>query len=164
MDSLYKQSERWKALLEGCWHIDEETGEVFSPEDIDEVQASFEEKAENVALYVKNLEAEIKALRDEEESLRARRVRKERHAERLKTYLLDCMNNVGKRSFETTKAAMSLRRVRSVHIADESAVPPEYCKTTVKTAPDKRAIGYALKEGKSVPGCALAERDSISIK
>lgn len=164
MATLYQLTERWNSLLEGCWHVDEETGEVFSPEDIDEVQASFEEKAENVALFVKNLEAEAKALRDEEESLRARRVRKERHAERLKTYLLDCMNNVGKRSFETSKAAMSLRRVKSVHIADESAVPPEYCKTTVKTAPDKRAIGYALKEGKSVPGCAFAERDSISIK
>lgn len=164
MATLYQLTERWNNLLEGCWHVDEETGEVFSPEDIDEVQASFEEKAENVALFVKNLDAEIKAIKDEEETLRARRVRKERHAERLRAYLLDCMNNVGKRTFETSKAAMSLRRVKSVHIADENAIPPEYCKTTVKTAPDKRAIGYALKEGKSVPGCALAERDSISIK
>lgn len=164
MATLYQLTERWNTLLEGCWHVDEETGEVFTPEDIDEVQASFEEKAENVALYIKNLEANAAAIKAEEEALRARRQRDERHAERLKTYLLDCMNQVGKRTFETPKAALSMRKTKSVHISDESAIPPEYCKTTVKTAPDKRAIGYALKEGKSVPGCALAERDSITIK
>jgi len=164
MATLYQLTERWNTLLEGCWHVDEETGEVFTPEDIDEVQASFEEKAENVALFIKNLEADAKAMRDEEESLRARRQRNERHAERLKNYLLECLGKAGKRSFETPKALVSLRRSTVASVLDESAVPPEFLKTSIRTTPDKRAIKYALKEGKSIPGCALATHDTISIR
>lgn len=164
MATLYQLTDRWLAALDGAWTVDEETGEVFTPDDIDEIQASLDEKVESVACYMKNLKADSEAMKAEEEALRARRQRLERHHERLGAYLADCLSLAGRRRVETTRADVSLRRVTSVSVEDEAAVPPEYVKTTIKTAPDKRAISYALKEGREVPGCSLAERDAIQVR
>lgn len=164
MATLYQLTDRWLAALDGAWTVVEETGEVFDPADIDEISADLDEKVENIACYLKNLSSDAEAIKAEEEALKARRQRLERHHDRLAAYLTEQLARAGKRRVETTRADVSLRRTKSVRIEDEMLVPQEFIKTTVKTAPDKRAIGYALKEGKAVPGCMLAEYDSLQVR
>ena len=48
--------------------IDEETGEIKDYEAFEELQMQKEEKIENTALWYKNLVAESKAIREEENS------------------------------------------------------------------------------------------------
>lgn len=54
---------------------------------LEEVTLGFKEKAERVALFVRNLQATAKAVKEEEERLRARRKSHENAAASLKTYL-----------------------------------------------------------------------------
>ena len=164
MERLYKLTDRWLAALDGAWTVDEETGEVFDPADIDEIEASLDEKVENIACYLKDLKAYAEAIKAEEESLKERRQTIERKHDRLAAYLTDQLTRSGKRRVETTRADVSLRRVKSVQIEDEGAIPDKYIRTTVRTAPDKRAISNDLKSGVEVPGCSLAERDSLQVR
>lgn len=164
MATLYQLTDRWLAALDGAWSYDEETGEVFDPADIDEIEASFNEKVENIACYIKNIKSDIHAIRTEEDALKERRQRYERHAERLGAYLSDQMARAGRRRIETTRADVSLRRVTSVQVEDEDAVPEEFVRTTIRKTPDKRMISHAIRDGIEVPGCSIVERDSIQVR
>lgn len=164
MATLYQLTDRWLAALDGAWTVDEETGEVFDPADIDEIHADLNEKVENIAVYIKNMRSDAEALKAEEDMLKDRRQRLERHVERLGTYLTEQLSRAGKRRVETTRADVSLRSTKSVLVEDELLVPEEYIRETVKRMPDKRAISRDLKDGKSVPGCTLVERDSLNIR
>jgi outer membrane murein-binding lipoprotein Lpp len=58
------------------------------------IEAEFEDKAENIAVFVKELAAEADALKKEENALAARRKSREKTIERLKSYLLRSMEQV----------------------------------------------------------------------
>ena len=65
------------------------------------IEAEFDVKAENIACYIKNMNAEIKALKAEEDALKRRRKAFENSVERLKGYLLGSMNAIGRRKIDT---------------------------------------------------------------
>lgn len=77
----------------------EETGGELTPELealLDAATGDFSEKVERVALKVKALEAEAKAIRDEESRLSARAKSRETGAKRLKEYVQRQMEAAGK--------------------------------------------------------------------
>ena len=76
---------------------------------LDGIEQEFEVKAENIAVFIKELNAEIEALKQEEERLRARRKAKENKAESLKDYLKSCMICIGRLKIDTVKARISIR-------------------------------------------------------
>lgn len=164
MATLYQLTDRWLSAINGAWTVDEETGEVFSPDDIESIEASLDEKVESVACYMKNIKADAEAIKAEEEALKARRQRLERHHDRLGAYLTECMSRSGRRRVETTRADVSLRRATGVLVVDESVIPEQFIRTTVRRSPDKRAISHELRDGGVVPGCVLEERDSIQVR
>ncbi len=68
--------------------VDPETGELLVDNDaLDALMMERESKIENIACYVKNLAADVKALKDEETALAERRKATEKKAERLRDYL-----------------------------------------------------------------------------
>lgn len=90
---LYEINEQLYNLLENGFDMDcinLETGEILE----DMVQTKIEEleieeavKIENIALYIKDILSDSKALKDEETALCARRKAKENKAESLKSFL-----------------------------------------------------------------------------
>ena len=52
--TLWEVDKRIRDILENGMHIDEETGEVLLPEDLDSLNIERDEKIEGIALYVKN--------------------------------------------------------------------------------------------------------------
>lgn len=50
-------------------YVDTETGEVISQEEFDQLNIDREEKIESICLWIKNLKAEAKAIKEEEENL-----------------------------------------------------------------------------------------------
>lgn len=163
MNSLYEISAEYLKALESL-EVDEETGEILNYEAVDALGGQFEEKAESVACYVKNLSAFVAALKSEEESLSARRKSAERKVENMKTYLSSCMDAVGRDKVETAKARVSFRKSVAVQIVDEGRVPKKFLVKTVTTKPDKTEIKKAIQEGKKVAGAALVENRNIQIK
>lgn len=84
------------------------------------IEGEFDEKAENIAVYIKLMLAMAKTIKAEEDNLKARRKRCEKSAERMKTYLLNSMQEIGKKKIEMPKALLSVRNnAPSLVIDDE---------------------------------------------
>ena len=71
---------------------------------VEALDAQFEDKAESVACYIKNLSAFAADLKAEEENLSARRKTVEHRVDSVKKYLSSCLVTVGKDKVETAKA------------------------------------------------------------
>ena len=99
--------------------VDAETGEIIDFDQLDQLTMAREEKLENIALYIKALEAEAAAIREEEKSLAARRKVKENKAIRLREYLADAL---GGQPFETARAALSFRSSQALKVTDGVAL------------------------------------------
>lgn len=150
-----------KAILEFEFIYDEETGEILNAEELDDLKMARETKLENIGLYVKNLEAEAKAIKEEEAALAERRKRKEHKAENLKEYLAYAL---GGQKFETPRIAYSWRRSESIQIADNAQIPNEYLKVKTVTEPNKPMLKKAIKGGESFQGVTLVEKQNLQIK
>lgn len=135
------------------------------------LEGEFDAKAENIAVYIKNMTAEVKALKAEEDALRLRRKAFEKSVERLKDYLLGSMNAIGRRKIDTPRACLSVRRnAESLVVDDEQRfirwaercadnllkyAEPEIRKTDAKKL---------LQSGEELPYVHLTRTESLIIK
>lgn len=141
--------------------IDTESGEIIDPEKLNALQIEREKKIENVALWVKNLNADLRALKAEKEAFAEREKQAKAKIDSLSRWLGGAL---GYTRFETPKVKISFRNSEAVEITDEQAIPKEYLREKIETSPDKAAIKEALKSNFQVPGAALVQNKNISIK
>ena len=141
--------------------VDEETGEVIDFEKLSALTMELSEKIENIALWIKNLEADAEAFKREEEAFEERKKAAANKAESLRRYLDTALNG---QKFATERVSVSFRSSKAVQIAENTELPAEYIKTKVEKMPDKKKIGDALKNGIAVPGCALVTNRNMQIK
>lgn len=148
--------------------VDPDTGEILDYEAFVELQMAKEEKVEGMALWVKNLDAEAKAIRAEEVSLAERRKALEKKSDSLKAYLSEILSGS---KFSTARVACTFRKSKSVEIQDEAAfiqIMQESMRYEFLRykAPEinKTEITNALKAGQEVPGASLVEKLSMTIK
>ena len=123
-----------------------------------------DEKIENVAMWIKNLNAEAKAIREEEKNLAERRKSAENKSESLEKYLDMILSG---EKFSTAKIAISYRKSVAVNIADEETFTKTACPSYLTYQPpkiDRKAISEALKSGAVIEGAELVERNNIQIK
>ena len=150
-----------KAIEEFEWDIDPETGEVLNPYGLDDLQMAREQKCENIALLIKNKEAEKNAVAEQEKVFANRKKTLGNEIDRLKNYLSYSLQG---EKFSTPKVAVSFRKSESVLVKDEYLIPDEYCDFTVMRKPNKKNIKDALKRGEEINGVELLEKRNISIK
>lgn len=146
--------------------MDMETGEITDEEAFDALQMAREQKIEGIGLYIKDLTAEAKAIKDEEAALAARRKSAEAKVERLKN-LLDYALQGGK--FATPRLKVSYRKSQTVEVADGFVAWADENRpdllTYTQPKPSKSAIKDALKAGGIPEGLAHIEsHENISIK
>lgn len=159
--TLWQIDERINKILENDFYIDEETGEVFLTEDLDKLDVERTEKIENIALYVKNLKCEAEAIKNEINNLKMRAEIKEKKAERLTNYLDEIL---GGEKLETSKVALSYRKSTAVKIENEELLPDEFMTIKTDKKPNKVAIAKLLKNGETIIGCELIEKQNLQIK
>lgn len=158
---LYQISDAIRQALDHI-ELDEETGEILSADELHAVEAEAAEKIEATALYLRELDAEAKAAKDEADRMLARVKSMQKRSDYLKAMLLDALHATGK--VKTGRVTVSIRTTKAVEIAEGADLPEAY--TTVKTtvSPNKVAIKQALLDGVEVPGCHLEARESVSIR
>ena len=144
--------------------VDEETGELLGTDALDSVSEQFDNKAENVALYVKNLSALAASIKEEADALTERYKAVSKKIDALKAYLTNCMETVGKTELETGKVRIGFRRSSQIDVFSLDALPEKYRRVKHTWSPDKTLIGMALKDGESVPGVRVIEKNIIQIK
>ena len=143
------------------WEIDADTGEILNPNALDDLQMEREAKIEGVGLKIKNLTAELDAVKREKANFDSRVKSLEKEIEGYKGFLTYALNG---EKFSTPKIAMSFRKSESVIIKDEYLIPDDYCEYTVLRKPNKTNLKKALKDGKEIFGAELIEKQNISIK
>lgn len=152
------------ALEELLNQQDPETGELTCDLDqLDALMMERDEKLEGLALYIKNADAEAKAIREEEKALAERRRSLENKAERAKGFLAE---QLAGEKFSTPKVAVSYRKSEQVEVSmafftEESN---ERFLRFKDPEADKTAIKAALKAGETVPGAEIVSKMNMSIK
>lgn len=158
---LYQISDAIRQALDHI-ELDEETGEILNADALHAVEAQAAEKVEATALYLRELDAEAKAAKEEADRMLARVKSMQKRSDYLKSMLLEALHATGK--VKTARVSVSIRTTKAVEIAEGADLPEAY--TTVKTtvSPNKVAIKQALLDGVEVPGCHLEARESVSIR
>ena len=141
--------------------IDQETGEVMDIDRLEKLNMAKAEKVDNIACWVKNLEADVLAFEAQEKAFADRKAAAKRKIDSLKHYLPDAL---GGQNFSSDRCAVSFRRSKAVSVLDEAVVPAEYMTENTTRTPNKTAIAALLKTGTAVPGCELVERVNPSVK
>ena len=149
-----------KAIEQG---FDEETGEILDTNALEALEIQRDEKIENIALFIKDLTAEAKAIKEEKMNLARRQQTAENKAESLKRYLASCLDG---EKFFTPKVAISYRKSQTVEFIDGFDVNqlPEQYQRRADPEADMTALQNALKEGKEIYGVYLAEHNNTIIK
>lgn len=158
---LYEISDAIRAALDHI-DVDPETGEILNADNLHAVEAEASDKIEATALYLRELDAEAKAAKDEADRMIARVKSMQKRSDYIKSMLLDALHATGK--VKTARVTVSIRTTKAVEIAEGADLPEAY--TTVKTtvSPNKTAIKDALSAGIEVPGCHIEERESVQIR
>ena len=97
-----------------------------------------------MAAYIKNLEAEAKAIKDEELKLYGRRKAKENHASRLKDYLAEAMAVSGHSKLETPRVKLMTRISQAVNVTDLAKLPDIYHRVKITDEADKVVVGTQI--------------------
>lgn len=136
------------------------------------IETEFENKAENVAQFIKSLRAEAEDIREEEKVLAARRKAKEKRAESLIRYLMGCMKQIRREKIETAKCKLTIKKnAESVQCPDEDRLARDLLAMgrteLIRVKPpelDKTALKKALQSGEIINGAALGRTESLIIK
>lgn len=156
--NLYQIKEEIKNAIDEC--IDMETGEIINPELLDSLNEQLNIKRENIALYIKNLVADSKAIDEEIKNLTARKRSINNKVDWLKSYLSSDLNGS---KFETAKVVVSFRKSKSIDIAPNANIPDEFL-IMQEPKPDKTALKKAIQAGAVINGVSIVEKSNISIK
>ena len=153
-------------LLNSGEAIDLETGAIdpVVAEQLELTGQDLEKKIKGTAIVYKQLIADAKMLKEEEDNLVARRKRAERNAELVKARLETAMLQLNMQEFKDTKVNITFRKSQRVEIVNENLLPKEFITEKITYTPSKTAIGEALKQGKTVEGAVLVEAKNIQIK
>lgn len=115
---------------------------------IESVEFDLEQKAEGYVMVIRNLEAQAKAIKDEEKRLREKRLSAENGIERLKKRLFDSMNATGKKKLNAGVFTLSVQKnggaLPVIIDADVENMPKEMLKIDIK--PDTKKIAELLQD------------------
>lgn len=160
--SLYHIDQALEAL------IDPDTGELLDYDAFEQLQMDRERKIENMVCWSKSLDAEAKAIRDEEKELAERRRTMERKRDRLRDYVDRALDG---HPFQTVKCSVSYRKSTAVEITNmenlvQWCLDNGYDSKVTYAAPTvaKSDIAPLLKAGVAVDGAEISERMNMGVK
>jgi hypothetical protein len=165
LPALYVLAQEYQEAAERM--ADMELDEQTIADTLEGMSGALEVKATNVAAFTRNLEATAAAIKDAEAQMAARRKVIERRAESIRAYLLQNMLRASISKIEGPLFRISVRdNPPSVDVFDAALLPSDYLRIPdpPPLAPDKKAIGEALKSGTDVPGARLARSQRLEIK
>ena len=129
------------------------------------MSGELEVKAQNVAHMVRSIEADAAAVAQWGKDAAARAKALESRADALREYLAQNLTACGVEKVEGPGVRISWRKSSAVVIDEPGLVPAEFMRQAElpPPAPDKKAIGEALKAGKVVAGAHIEQRRNLQI-
>ena len=108
MASMYELTANWATVLEMAQDPDIDPQAIADT--LESIGGEIEEKAENSAIIMKELEAEAAKLKAEEQRLKDRRTKVENNIMDIKRRLFDAMKMTGKEKFKTELFSFSIAK------------------------------------------------------
>lgn len=140
--------------------IDAETGEIFDAEAFEQLALERDTKIENACLWIKNLNAEIEALKAEKNAFAQRQKVAENKRDSLKKYITEYLAG---NKYESAKVKVSFRKSESLEISEAAIIPEEYLKYKEPDI-DIAGLKKAIKEGQAFNGISIIENQNLQIK
>ena len=131
---------------------------------LDSIEEAIEVKAENIAKWIRNLEADKKAFEEEEKRFKEKKQAADNRIKSLKLYLEDNMRLTGKTKFKAGFFSFAIQNnPPSVEVFDEALIPKQFLiAQPVKI--DRAGIKELLKAGEEVPGAELKHSTGLRIR
>lgn len=131
---------------------------------LDSIEEAIEDKAENIAKWIRNLEADKKAFEEEEKRFKEKKQAADNRIKSLKLYLEDNMRLTGKTKFKAGFFSFAIQNnPPSVEVFDEALLPERFL---IEQPPkiDRAGIKELLKAGEEVPGAELKQTKGLRIR
>jgi predicted nuclease with TOPRIM domain len=156
---LYRLTQNYVSLMEMAEEMDTDT----LKDTLESIEEEIHDKAENIAKLVKNLNADVDALKTEEKRLADRRKSLENKVIHLKEYLQNQLEVAGLDKVKRPTLTVSIQNnPPSVKVIDEKLLSDFMIPQDPKL--DKKAILTALKEGQEVNGAELFQSRGVRIR
>lgn len=149
--------------------VDMETGEILDAEKLDALQMERKQKLEGVALWIKDLSAEMEAVKTEADKLTTRKKSLEKRIDGLKLWLLHALDG---EKLKTARCNVYQMHSQRLAVANEGELisflqtldnPDRFLKVHDPEL-RKDEIKKALKDGAVIPGAILEDTESIVIR
>lgn len=160
---LYELSGDYLAALDALAEIEDLPPEAIA-DTLAGLAGAWEDKALNVARYIRNLEAEAAAIEEAKKRMDSRAKATANRAARLKEYLQAELERTGLKPKAPDLALRLQANPPSVAIDDASLIPAGYRRTETVTTILKAEIAGALKAGATVPGAHLERSQRLVIQ
>lgn len=172
---LYEIDDALRQIERQGYVVDEETGELLLDpgsdeamrKALDDLSMAKEKKIVNIALLVREREAQAKTLEEERKRLLAKMQSKEkalqRSADRLRAYALEYMGDGEKMRDDLGRVSVSVRMSESTKIDDVDALPDGLFTIERRAAPSAE-IKAAIKERGAIPGAHIEVGRSLQIR
>jgi hypothetical protein len=136
------------------------------------IEGEFDEKAESIAVYYKQLLAEAKMLKAEKAAIAKRQSQKEKQAENLKAYLLNSMQALGRQKIDMPRAVISLKKNAPCLVIDDEISFVEWAeehnlaRLLKYSMPEvkKNDVKALCKNGEAIPFVHMESKQSLSVK
>lgn len=162
---LYEISDIYRNVINAVEN--EEVNYNDIKEALDVIEDDFDNKVDNTACLIKDMQGDVEKMKTEEKNLSQRRKFMEKRIDDLKQYLSYNLLAVGKRKLETSRNKISFRKSSALKIDDEksfAAFYPEYCNVETVYKVDKNRVKQSIKNGEVIEGASVIESDNIQIK
>ena len=162
MSSLYELTGSYLAVQNML--CDEDVDEQMILDTLESIEGELEDKADNYAKIIKELDSMVKARKEEAKRLTNSAKTLENKIEFLKWNLFNTMKATGKTKFATDLFSFSIAKNGGKQgLTIDGVVPAEYTKTVIENDTDK--IRQALEEGTELSFARLEPRgESLRIK
>ena len=128
-----------------------------------ELECDLSTKVENIVRLIKNLQAEVEALKTEEERLARERKTRENKIKNLQGYLFDTISGLEKREVKGGIFTVSIKKNPPKAVVEElNAIPKQFIVNTPSV--DKKMLKEALKNGEIIEGAKLVQEESLKIR
>jgi len=160
--SLYKIQEEYLQIAQAL-EQDEITPEIEQQLVITET--ALQEKAIGYAHVILDAETNVTAIKNEIKRLSALQKSEQNKADRLKSAISNAMQMFGINEVKTPTLKLSFRQSEGV-VGESNTVLPEEFVTVVPEVrkPNLTAIKAAIKEGRTVEGYQIEQRQNLQIK
>lgn len=162
--TLYAIADDYLAAFDALTESDEIPPEAVA-DTLEGLAGTFEDKAVNVALYLRTLEAEANAIAEARTAMERRETALRHQALRLREYLKAEMERTGLTRLDSPCLALRVQpNPPAVVIEDEGMLPERFTETVTTVKILKADIGKALKAGEAVFGAHLERTTRLVIR